>query len=58
MLPIGLALLFGAAVAAPLAWFDNPLVIAAASIALAVPAWFVLKKRDTRSPAPAACDGC
>jgi hypothetical protein len=47
--PMILATVAGIAIAAPLARLDNPLTIAAGSIAFAIPAWLWLKRREARS---------
>ena len=49
VVPIGVAAVAGAAVAAPLAKLDDPLVISAASAVLAIPVWLWLKRRAARS---------
>jgi len=49
VVPIGIVAVAGAAVAAPLAKLEDPLVVSAASAVLAIPAWFWLKRRDARS---------
>ncbi len=61
VLPIGVAVIAGPALAAPLGKLDDPLFIAAGSVVLGVPAWFWLKRRATRSThsTGAGCgDGC
>ena len=58
VVPIGVAAVAGAAVAAPLAKLDDPLVISAASAVLAMPAWFWLKRRAARSAEAGCTDGC
>lgn len=57
VVPIGIAAVSGAAVAAPLTKLDDPLVISAASAVLAMPAWFWLRWRAARS-AEAGCKHC
>lgn len=47
--PMGLAAVVGASIAAPFATLDNPLAIAAGSLALAVPAWLWLNHRAKKS---------
>lgn len=47
--PMALAAIAGVSIAAPFAKLDNPLTIAGGSLALAVPAWFWLKRRSARS---------
>jgi hypothetical protein len=58
IVPIGVAAVAGASVAAPLAKLDDPLVISAASVVLALPAWLWLKRRATRSAEASCADGC
>jgi hypothetical protein len=47
--PMALAAVAGVAIAAPLARLDDPLMIAAGSLALTIPAWFWLRRRAARS---------
>jgi hypothetical protein len=57
VLPVGAAALFGAAVAAPFARLDDPLVIGVGSLAASVPAWLWLRRRETQRLAVAARSG-
>ena len=58
VLPIGAAALLGAAVAAPFAKLDHPLVIVGASLAFAIPAWGWLQRHRTASAALVCEDDC
>ncbi len=50
ILPLGVALVLGAAVIAPFAFLDSPLWMGVGTLVFAVPAWFLLarKRRDSR----------
>ncbi len=58
VVPIGVVAVAGAAVAAPLSKLDDPLVISATAVVLAVPAWFWLKRRAARSAEAGYTGGC
>ncbi len=58
VLPLGIAAVAGAALAAPLATLDNPLAITLAAIGLAIPTWFWLKRRAAHSAQAGCGDGC
>ncbi len=58
IVPVGIGAVAGTAVAASLAKLDDPLVIAAGSFVLAVPAWLWLKRRAEHSAEAGCTDGC
>ena len=49
LLPLGLAALAGAAVAAPFAVLDDPLLVGASSIVVGGAAWALMRRRDRRA---------
>ena len=56
VLPVGLALGMGAAVATPFMFLDDPLWIGAGSLALAIPAWLFLGRKRKATGSDAGCD--
>ncbi len=56
-LPLAVASVLGVAVAAPLARFDDPILIGLGAILIAVPSWVVLR-RGHRVVRPAGCERC
>ena len=49
VVPIAVAAVLGAGIAAPLARLDDPVVVAAGAVALAIPAWLVVRRREARA---------
>ena len=58
VLPMGIAALGGAALAAPLARLDAPSFVAAGSLAMAIPAWLFMGRRRSRGGASQCDHGC
>jgi len=56
-LPLAVASVLGVAVAAPLARFDDPVMIGLGAIAIAVPSWVVMR-RWSRAAQSDRCEGC